>query len=86
MELTLWYQTFYAGSCWSFSAVATVEDINKIKTGKLVSLSEQQLIDCDNRNGNEGCNGGHMETFTFITKRGGLTTDKNYPYQGSDGD
>ncbi|KAH1144183.1 hypothetical protein AAZX31_12G196700 [Glycine max] len=56
------------GSCWSFSAVATVEDINKIKTGKLVSLSEQQLIDCDNRNGNEGCNGGHMETFTFITK------------------
>lgn len=36
------------GSCWAFSTVASVESRNAIKTGKLFSLSEQQLVDCDN--------------------------------------
>ncbi|KAL5130944.1 Vignain [Glycine soja] len=45
------------GSCWAFSAVAAVEGINKIKSGKLVSLSEQEFRDCDVEDGNQGCEG-----------------------------
>jgi len=66
--------------------VAAVEGINKIKSGKLISLSEQELIDCDVKNGNQGCQGGLMETaYTFIITNGGLTTEKDYPYEGVDG-
>merc|ERR1712110_1087184 len=46
------------GSCWAFSTVANIEGVNFVKTNKLVSLSEQELVDCDKQTGNEGCQGG----------------------------
>lgn len=74
-----------AGSCWAFSTVATVEAINNIVTGKFVSLSEQELVECD-REYNEGCNGGLMDyAFQFIIKNGGIDTEEDYPYKGRDG-
>ncbi|XP_039134161.1 senescence-specific cysteine protease SAG39-like [Dioscorea cayenensis subsp. rotundata] len=72
------------GCCWAFSAVASVEGITKITSGKLISLSEQELVDCDT-NQDQGCNGGIMDdAFEFIIKNGGLTTEANYPYKAID--
>ncbi|KAJ0980141.1 hypothetical protein J5N97_008396 [Dioscorea zingiberensis] len=73
------------GCCWAFSAVAAMEGINKLSTGKLISLSEQELVDCDTAGEDQGCNGGLMDdAFEFIIKNKGLTTESNYPYQGTD--
>lgn len=73
------------GSCWAFSSIAAVEAVNQIATGDLISLSEQELVDCD-RAQNQGCNGGLMDSaFDFIISNGGVDTEKDYPYKGVDG-
>jgi KDEL-tailed cysteine endopeptidase len=78
--------SFGVGCCWAFSAVAATEGINKLSTGKLVSLSEQELVDCDTKGVDQGCEGGLMDdAFKFIIQNHGLSTEAAYPYQGVDG-
>lgn len=81
------------GSCWTFSTTGVIEGANFMKTGKLISLSEQQLVDCDHEcdssepdECDSGCNGGLMTTaYQYALKAGGLQREEDYPYTGIDG-
>jgi len=72
------------GSCWSFSSTGAMEGANQIATGRLVSLSEQQLVSCDTADGNEGCGGGWPYlSFTYVSNNGACA-ESSYPYAGTD--
>jgi C1A family cysteine protease len=70
------------GSCWAFSAIATLEGQHFAKTQQLVSLSEQNLVDCTQNYSSFGCNGGWTEgALQYIKDNKGIDTESSYPYE-----
>lgn len=70
------------GSCYSFAATAALEGAFKVKTGTLVDLSTQQLLDCTSGYGNMGCSGGLMSNCFNYLKSYKMQTLSSYPYIG----
>lgn len=69
------------GSCYAFSIALSIEAQIFQRTGKLVELSEQQIIDCSIATGNHGCGGGSLRnTLKYLESTQGLMREKDYPY------
>lgn len=75
------------GSCWSFGTTGTLEGAYFVKTGKLLRLSQQQLVDCSWQFGNNGCDGGEdSRAYGYIMRANGLSTEEDYGhYKAIDG-
>ncbi|XP_070555832.1 digestive cysteine proteinase 1-like [Ptychodera flava] len=75
------------GSCWSFGSTGAIEGALFMKTGKLVRLSQQNLVDCSWGYGNNGCYGGEQfRSFQWVIANGGIASEEEYgPYMGQNG-
>lgn len=76
------------GSCWAFATVANIEGAGFVTNQKLLSLSEQELVDCDTTTGDHGCQGGlPSNAYTDMVKNNlGLERERAYPYRAEDGE
>lgn len=69
------------GSCWAFSSAGALEGQLAKKTGQLIDLSPQNLVDCVTEN--DGCGGGYMtNAFKYVEENGGIDSEEAYPYVG----
>jgi hypothetical protein len=78
------YAPVRAGSCWAFSTTGSVEGAYQIANGDLVSLSEEDLVQCDH-NGDNGCQGGLMDNAFEWIEKNGIAAESAYPYTSGTG-
>ncbi|KAL3273376.1 hypothetical protein HHI36_014824 [Cryptolaemus montrouzieri] len=76
----------FCGACYAFSAIGGLEGQLKIVKGQLISLSEQNLIDCSADQGNSGCAGGLITQALDYIKKFGIRSEVDYPYFGTEAD
>ena len=64
-----------------FQQVGAIEGQQARKTGQLVRLSVQNIVDCSYRQGNYGCGSGKMDhAFQYVIENNGIDTEDGYPY------
>lgn len=74
------FQGFDCGSCWSFATIGSLEGHVFRRTGQLVPLSEQNLVDCAEAYGSMGCEGGFQEYAFEYIRDNGVALAQQYPY------
>lgn len=75
------------GSCYAMATVGSIESHFFIKTGKLVDLSEQEIVDCSGDFTTFGCTGGiSFRVLDYVKAKGGIRATKDYPYRGDVGE
>lgn len=72
------------GSCWSFSTTGSLEGAWYLAKGELVSLSEQQFVDCSRLN--MGCNGGLPDRAFRYAEKYQICGEDDYQYTAKDGE
>lgn len=72
-------------SCWTFASTGALESAHYIKTGELISLSEQNLLDCVKPDETECYEGSFHYAYDYIKENGGIDTLESYPYTGKKG-
>lgn len=73
--------SFILGCCWAYAAVGAIEGIVAIKTNTLISLSEQELLDCES---DGDCNGGYVDNgLNWVKGNKGVASQDNYRYTAS---
>ncbi|XP_017025534.1 procathepsin L [Drosophila kikkawai] len=74
------------GSCYAFSIAESIEGQVFKRTGKILSLSQQQIVDCSVSHGNQGCVGGSLRnTFRYLQSTGGIMRAEDYKYVSKKG-
>jgi C1A family cysteine protease len=75
------------GSCWAFSTAQLLESAFAIRTGKLVPVSTNQVMDCTWDNHNNGCQGGEVDLAlnSYRNHSIPIASEEEYPYLGASG-
>ncbi|CAH1132857.1 unnamed protein product [Ceutorhynchus assimilis] len=75
------------GACYAFTATGALEAQHYLASKRMISLSEQNILDCTCRTReykNRGCLGGRVDiTFNYIIHNAGIDTEASYPYKAA---